>query len=929
MRDRPETMAGRWAAKEAVSKVLGLGVRGIGWRDIEVERLPTGQPAVRLHGRAAARAEQLGMGRIAVSISHESDYAVAIAFGVRTAGGRFVFPPDIEERLDDRERRILARIERLRQTAEAGGADDLASDARGSAGRRCLSAAARLRSARGRRRARRRPGSAMTPRPASGRGPKARHASTTTSPRPCCRPARRAATRARSASCSSIAGSLDYAGAALLVCRAAGRAGVGLVTPGRAGVAPAAVRGQGRRGDDDGPARGRRRGGRPRAGARPDPRPRARRDRHRAGAAPGPGDRRARAHAAGPARRATRRRSCSTPRRCARWPRSTSWWEGDRRPAVLTPHVGEFRASAPGAASDPEADGDLADDDEARVAATAAAAAAWRPGRRPQGRADRRRRARTASAGRGAVREPGPRQRRDRRRPGRHDRGAARPGPRARSTRPGSASTCTGRRGTPCASASATPACSPPTCPTAWPSPASAWPRSPNAAGRAPGWGSGRRCGVGPERPGANDADQRAAELDDRADRGAAGGRRPAAAAPERLAGARPGRPGRQPGATCGRWSRAGIPVYPVVKADAYGHGAVPIARALEAAGADGLCVAALDEALALRRGEASRCRSACSTRSRPRAAPLAARARVAVAAGDAATLARMLDGAGRARSGPRPCCDLELEVETGLGRGGVGGDDAVGAWPGPSPPRRPRGWPACGPTCRPPRTATDHGRAAERFDGGRRGPARPPGSARPVRHVAASGGLLTDVAALDGVRPGPGDLRHRPRRVRRRRALDPVRIGTVPAGHVPPGPAGPGRRPARRTRRQLRPDVHRRPARAGSRRCRSATATGTAVATRTTPRRSSAAGACRSSATWRWTPSWSTSRTCPDRRSPSTTSSCSWAPGRRRDPRRGAGATAHHEQLGGRDPDGRPLPRVYHAASAPVGLRTLTQRSG
>ena len=44
------------------------------------------------------------MGRIAVSISHESDYAVAIAFGVRTAGGRYVFPLDIEERLDDRER---------------------------------------------------------------------------------------------------------------------------------------------------------------------------------------------------------------------------------------------------------------------------------------------------------------------------------------------------------------------------------------------------------------------------------------------------------------------------------------------------------------------------------------------------------------------------------------------------------------------------------------------------------------------------------------------------------------------------------------------------------------------------------------------------------------------------------------------------------
>ncbi len=129
VRGRPETMAGRWAAKEAVSKVLGLGVRGIGWRDIEIERLPTGQPAVRLHGRAAARAEQLGMGRIAVSITHESDYAVAMAFGIRTAGGRYLFPPDIEDRLDDRERRILARIERLRVQAESNGAAALASDA--------------------------------------------------------------------------------------------------------------------------------------------------------------------------------------------------------------------------------------------------------------------------------------------------------------------------------------------------------------------------------------------------------------------------------------------------------------------------------------------------------------------------------------------------------------------------------------------------------------------------------------------------------------------------------------------------------------------------------------------------------------------------------------------------------------------------------
>ena len=114
VRGRPETMAGRWAAKEAVSKVLGLGVRGIGWRDIEIERLPTGQPAVKLHGRAERRAEQLGMGRVAVSISHESDFAVAIAYGVRTAGGRFLYPPDIEERLTEHETSLMRRFERLR-----------------------------------------------------------------------------------------------------------------------------------------------------------------------------------------------------------------------------------------------------------------------------------------------------------------------------------------------------------------------------------------------------------------------------------------------------------------------------------------------------------------------------------------------------------------------------------------------------------------------------------------------------------------------------------------------------------------------------------------------------------------------------------------------------------------------------------------------
>src|SRR5207244_4394939 len=53
--------------------------------------------------------------------------------------------------------------------------------------------------------------------------------------------------------------------------------------------------------------------------------------------------------------------------------------------------------------------------------------------------------------------------------------------------------------------------------------------------------------------------------------------------------------------ATLRRLAGRGTPVHPVVKGDAYGHGAVPIARALDEAGADGFCVATMDEAIALR----------------------------------------------------------------------------------------------------------------------------------------------------------------------------------------------------------------------------------------------------------------------------------------------------------------------------------------
>lgn len=76
---RVERIAGRWAAKEAISKVLGLGVRGVGWREIEILPNRAGAPQVRLHDRAARRAQALDLEDVTVSISHERRMAVAVA----------------------------------------------------------------------------------------------------------------------------------------------------------------------------------------------------------------------------------------------------------------------------------------------------------------------------------------------------------------------------------------------------------------------------------------------------------------------------------------------------------------------------------------------------------------------------------------------------------------------------------------------------------------------------------------------------------------------------------------------------------------------------------------------------------------------------------------------------------------------------------
>lgn len=76
---RPEYVAGRFAAKEAVSKALGTGFRGFDFKDIVIDRTALGKPIVVLKGKAKLLAQKYGGYRIHVSISHGEDNAIAYA----------------------------------------------------------------------------------------------------------------------------------------------------------------------------------------------------------------------------------------------------------------------------------------------------------------------------------------------------------------------------------------------------------------------------------------------------------------------------------------------------------------------------------------------------------------------------------------------------------------------------------------------------------------------------------------------------------------------------------------------------------------------------------------------------------------------------------------------------------------------------------
>lgn len=78
---RPERLAVRFAAKEAVLKTLRSGIGAAPWHSIEVHREPSGAPSVRLSGVAAELARNLGVARLHVSLSHTDDTAAAFVVG--------------------------------------------------------------------------------------------------------------------------------------------------------------------------------------------------------------------------------------------------------------------------------------------------------------------------------------------------------------------------------------------------------------------------------------------------------------------------------------------------------------------------------------------------------------------------------------------------------------------------------------------------------------------------------------------------------------------------------------------------------------------------------------------------------------------------------------------------------------------------------
>ena len=80
---RTAELAARFAAKEATSKALGTGIRGIRWRDMEVLSNGRGKPILVLHGAAADRADSLGLYAFDLSLTHSRTLAMAFVVALK------------------------------------------------------------------------------------------------------------------------------------------------------------------------------------------------------------------------------------------------------------------------------------------------------------------------------------------------------------------------------------------------------------------------------------------------------------------------------------------------------------------------------------------------------------------------------------------------------------------------------------------------------------------------------------------------------------------------------------------------------------------------------------------------------------------------------------------------------------------------------
>ncbi|MHC4148759.1 MAG: holo-ACP synthase [Planctomycetota bacterium] len=87
-KNQAEKLAGRFAAKEAILKLMGTGWRGkISWTDIEIINNPTGQPEVTLRGEVRRIAADFGIKHVSVSITHTANFAIASAVALAQSNG--------------------------------------------------------------------------------------------------------------------------------------------------------------------------------------------------------------------------------------------------------------------------------------------------------------------------------------------------------------------------------------------------------------------------------------------------------------------------------------------------------------------------------------------------------------------------------------------------------------------------------------------------------------------------------------------------------------------------------------------------------------------------------------------------------------------------------------------------------------------------